>query len=174
MTKELSPGATDLPRAEQQAAIVASATDWAKAQTHRGDRKADQGEALHLETNALQGLLMFIGPKQAAELFLCEGYATGLSIELALRLMRLNAAVLVCFSDSNMVHVASMIKRRAFVFADNDASGAGQRAAEKTGIPWCMSETLGNDANDDHVKFGLMHVAQMLMKVRLQSGGGHG
>lgn len=153
----------------------------------------------HLETNALQGLqvirwihderrydkkmlpgmrakgaVMFIGPKQAAELFLCEGLATGLSIELALRLMRLSAAVLVCFSDSNMVHVASMIKRRAFVFADNDASGAGQRAAEKTGFAWCMSETLGNDANDDHVQFGLMHVAQMLMKVRLRPGGAHG
>lgn len=34
----------------QQATIVASATDWAKAQTHGGDRKTDQGEGLHLET----------------------------------------------------------------------------------------------------------------------------
>lgn len=34
----------------QQAAIVASATDWANAQTHGGDRKSDQGEGLHLET----------------------------------------------------------------------------------------------------------------------------
>jgi hypothetical protein len=35
----------------QQAAIVASATDWAKAQQHGGDRRSDQGEALHLETS---------------------------------------------------------------------------------------------------------------------------
>lgn len=34
----------------QQATIVSSATDWAKAQTHGGDRKTDQGEGLHLET----------------------------------------------------------------------------------------------------------------------------
>jgi hypothetical protein len=34
----------------QQAAIVALATDWGKAQTHGGKRKNDQGEALHLET----------------------------------------------------------------------------------------------------------------------------
>ena len=34
----------------QQAAIVASAQDWAKAQTHGGYRKADQGATLHLET----------------------------------------------------------------------------------------------------------------------------
>lgn len=38
--------------AGQQAAIVASATDWAKAQTHGGDRKSDQAEALPLETVA--------------------------------------------------------------------------------------------------------------------------
>ena len=34
----------------QQAAIVASATDWAKAQTHGGNRKSDQAEGLPLET----------------------------------------------------------------------------------------------------------------------------
>jgi len=36
--------------AGQQAAIVASATDWAKAQTHGGDRKADQQSLASLET----------------------------------------------------------------------------------------------------------------------------
>ena len=36
--------------AGQQAAIVASATDWAKAQTHGGDRKTDQAELGPLET----------------------------------------------------------------------------------------------------------------------------
>ena len=34
----------------QQAAIVASATDWARAQTHGGNRKADQAEGLPLDT----------------------------------------------------------------------------------------------------------------------------
>lgn len=42
--RHLSPG--------QQAAIVASAQDWAKAQPHGGDRKTDQGATLHLETVA--------------------------------------------------------------------------------------------------------------------------
>lgn len=37
--------------AGQQAAIVSSAQDWAKAQRHGGDRKSDQGEGLHLETS---------------------------------------------------------------------------------------------------------------------------
>ena len=147
----------------------------------------------HLQTNAVQGLqvvrwlsderryekkmlpgmrakgcVLRLGPKNAAESILCEGWATGLSIDLALRLMRFNANVLICFSDSNLVHVASMLKQKAFVYADNDASGAGQRAAEKTGFPWCMSDVTGNDANDDHKGLGLMAVARRLMEVRLK------
>lgn len=115
-----------------------------------------------------KGCVLRLGPKQAAEAILCEGWATGLSIDLAVRLMRLNMAVLICFSDSNMVHVATMVKGRAFCFADNDASGAGERAAQKTSFPYCMSDVVGNDANDDHKQFGLMHVAKKLMEVRLK------
>ena len=114
-----------------------------------------------------KGCALRLGPKTAMETFLCEGYATGLSIDLAARLMRLNAAVLICFSDSNMVHVASMVNGRAFVCADNDESGAGQRAAEKINLPYCMSPVLGEDVNDLHVRAGLMAAAQLLMKVRM-------
>ena len=80
--------------------------------------------------------------------------------------MRLSAAVLVCFSDSGMVNVAPMVKGRSYCFADHDKSGAGQRAAEKMGVPFVMSETEGFDANDEHAKRGLMAVCQLLMKVR--------
>lgn len=113
-----------------------------------------------------KGAVFRIGPKRAQETILCEGYATGLSIELAARRMRLNAAVLVCFSDSGMVNTASIVAGRAYCFADNDKPGAGQRAAEKTGLPFVMSETEGFDANDEHAKRGLMAVCQLLMKVR--------
>ena len=114
-----------------------------------------------------KGCALRLGPKNATETFLCEGYATGLSIELAARLMRFNAAVLICFSDSNMVTVASMVKGRAFVCADHDESGAGQRAAEKTNLPYCMSPVMGEDVNDLHARAGLMAAAQLLMKVRM-------
>lgn len=43
--------------AGQQAAIVASATDWANAQTHGGARRGDQAEALPLETVAKRAAL---------------------------------------------------------------------------------------------------------------------
>ena len=107
-----------------------------------------------------------IGSKSASETFLCEGYATGLSIAQALRSIGNKGSVLVCFSDSNLVSISKQIKGRAFVVADNDASGAGQRAAEASGLPWCMSQTVGHDANDDHQRNGILVVAKMLMEVR--------
>jgi phage/plasmid primase-like uncharacterized protein len=115
-----------------------------------------------------KGCVLRLGPRNAQETFLCEGYATGLSIELALRQCRFNAAVAICFSDSNMVHVAGLLKGRKFVFADHDESGAGQRAAEKIGLPYCMSPVMGQDANDLHAKAGLMAVCQLLMRVRMR------
>jgi hypothetical protein len=118
-----------------------------------------------------KGAVLCMGSKQAAETILCEGYATGLSIDLAAHQMRLNASVLVCFSDSNMVHVAGLLcksKSKRYVFADHDKSGAGERAARDTGLPYCMSSIEGEDANDMHARGGLMPVCALLMKVRTQ------
>jgi len=113
-----------------------------------------------------KGAVLRLGPQRAQETIFCEGYATGLSIEHAARQMRLSAAVMVCFSDSNMAHVAAAVKGRGYCFADNDKSGAGERAAKASGLPYCMSEIEGQDANDVHKKNGLMAVCQLLMKAR--------
>lgn len=142
----------------------------------------------NLETNALQGgqILKWIDRKwqkkmlpgmkakgavlrlgsNLAETILCEGYATGLSIEQAARNAGLSLSVLVCFSDSNMVHVAPLVKGHKYIYADNDKSGAGESAAMKTGLMYCMSEKLGNDANDDHNDFGLMYVVKKIISTR--------
>ena len=111
-----------------------------------------------------KGAVLRLG--QGRETILCEGYATGLSIELAVRSVGLPASVLVTFSATNLVHVAQFLKGRVFVFADNDKSEAGERAAQDTGHPYCMSDVVGEDANDVHARAGLMAVAQMLMRVR--------
>ena len=114
-----------------------------------------------------KGAVLRLGPPRAQETCLCEGYATGLSIELAARAVRLSAAVLVCFSDSNMVHVASLLtKGKRYVFADNDKSEAGEKAAKETGLNYCMSDRVGEDANDLHARAGLMAVQSLLMKAR--------
>lgn len=113
-----------------------------------------------------KGAVLRIGPQSAQEAFFCEGYATGLSIDVALRLLRLHAAVVVCFSATNMTHIANSTTGRRFIFADNDASLTGEKAAQATGLPWCMSDIQGEDANDIHVRAGVMAVAKKLMEVR--------
>jgi len=47
--------------------------------------------------------VMYLGDRGAQEVWLCEGYATGLSIHASLRSVGLKASVVVCFSASNMV-----------------------------------------------------------------------
>ena len=68
------------------------------------------------------------------------------------------------FSADNLAHVAPLIRGRRYVIADNDQSGTGQRVAEATGLPWAMSDRVGNDANDDHRQFGLMAVCKLMMR----------
>lgn len=116
-----------------------------------------------------KGAVLRLGSKQAKETFLCEGYATGLSIELALRRLRLQASVLICFSDSNLAYVATMVKGAAFVFADNDPSQAGEEAAKKARLPYCMSPVVGEDANDLHVRAGMVALCKMLIDLRRRS-----
>lgn len=113
-----------------------------------------------------KGAVLRIGPPRAPQTFLCEGYATGLSIDLAVRQMRMSASVLVCFSDSNLSYVAPHVTGSKYVFADHDESGAGERAAQATGLPYCMSDRVGEDANDLHSRVGLLAVCQKLMEVK--------
>lgn len=138
------------------------------AQVIRWDGEARKWDKKMVPGMKAKGAVLRLGSKNAPETILCEGYATGLSIELAARQMRLNASVLVCFSAGNMVHVAGLVKGRASVFADNDKSLAGERAAIQTGLPYCMSEIEGEDANDVHKRGGLMPVCSLLMKARSQ------
>lgn len=114
-----------------------------------------------------KGGVFKMGAANASETILCEGYATGLSIAAAARSVGLRLAVVVCFSASNMVHVAGMVPGKCYVYADNDVSHTGEDAAIQTGLPYCMSGIEGNDANDDQKQLGLIAVARKLMDVRL-------
>jgi putative DNA primase/helicase len=110
--------------------------------------------------------VMWMGDRKAEEVWLCEGYATGLSILHALRSAGLKASVVVCFSASNMVAVADQIKGQRFVFADNDESKTGEKSAMQTELPWTMADTVGFDANDLHKKSGLFAVMGKIMALR--------
>lgn len=99
-----------------------------------------------------------------AEIILCEGYATGLSIHAAVKRLRLNASVMCCFSAANIVTVAKT--HGHFVAADNDQSNTGEQAAMATGLPWLMPDTVGEDWNDVHATEGLMAVCKSVMELR--------
>ena len=67
---------------------------------------------------------------------------------------------MVCFSAGNLIYVAGKFTGRHYVFADNDASRTGERSAWKTGLPYAMAPTTGQDANDLHMAAGVMAVAK--------------
>lgn len=112
-----------------------------------------------------KGAVFRLGSAYAGRSWLVEGLATGLSVAAALTLMRLRDSVVVCFSAGNLVHVARMLRGDRIVFADNDASGTGERAAQSTGLPYCMAPTVGQDANDVHCQEGLYALAALMRQV---------
>jgi putative DNA primase/helicase len=95
--------------------------------------------------------------------WLCEGFATGLTLKVALgRLARRYDAVVVCFSAGNLSVVCGMFDGPRFVAADNDRSKAGELAAIKSNVPWVMPETVGDDFNDLHQREGIYAVCDLI------------
>ena len=99
---------------------------------------------------------------------LCEGYATALSVRLALKNMKIPYTLHVCFSAGNMVKIAERLPV-GFIVADNDASGTGERVAKKIGWPFWMPPDVGMDANDWHLKVGLFKFAQSVTRSLIES-----
>lgn len=141
------------------------AGDLHGAQVIRWNPDARKHEKKMLPGMKAKGAVHRLGARSAHTTILCEGYATGLSIKAAAQQMRLDATVLVCFSDSNMVFIAPAVTGNRIVFADNDASGAGIRAAQATGLRYCMAPTVGHDANDWHMADGVMALCRTLVRV---------
>lgn len=98
----------------------------------------------------------------------CEGYATALSIRMAMKQMKRRYTLHVCFSAGNMIKVAAGLEQ-GLVIADNDVSGTGQEAARKIGWPTWISDKQGEDANDYHQRVGLFAFTQSLTHSMLGS-----
>ncbi|QFY44643.1 hypothetical protein F6R98_20085 [Candidatus Methylospira mobilis] len=113
-----------------------------------------------------KGGVFVIGNRHASETILVEGYSTGLSVKAALDRLNLCASVTVSFSAANLAYVAAMIPGKKMIYADHDKSGTGEHAAIETGHPYVISQSLGNDANDDHQQYGLMYLCKQIMLLR--------
>ena len=127
------------------------------AQTITGD-----GRKLFILGTRAKGAVHRLG--RAKECWLVEGYATGVTVYNALQRLYRPAEVVVCFSAGNLTHVAGLLNGPRYIVADNDESNVGRRAAEATGLPWCMPKMLG-DANDVMQAHGLDAVREMLRMV---------
>lgn len=121
-------------------------------------RIAEDGSKLFLRGGVAKDAVYHLG--RGSTDVLVEGYATGLSVRAAMTALYRDCRVVVCFSAGNLASVARLYPR-GFVVADNDHSGAGQQAAEKSGLPWVMPTTVG-DANDLHQREGLGALCALL------------
>lgn len=127
---------------------------------------AEDGEKRFLTGSRTRGGIHRIGTptERAKRIVLCEGYATGLSLDAALRRLEGPHAVVVCFSARNLEIVAEGLPG-AVVCADNDESKTGELAARRTGLFWTMPPDVGTDFNDMHVRHGLLAVTEALRQM---------
>ena len=126
----------------------------------------DQGDKKFLYGQTTKGATFTMDAKGIP--ILCEGLATGLSIQSVMRANKMRYTIHVCFSASNMKEVSRHI-REGIIVADNDPSGVGERIAKDTGKPYWISDTVGEDFNDYHMRVGIFKASQSLKKTLLSS-----
>lgn len=123
-------------------------------------RIAESGAKLFLPGGRTKGAVFLLG-SNLRERWLCEGYATALSLRAALRYLHRDASIVVCFSASNLAHIGRQLKS-GFVMADNDESRAGEMAARESGLPFVMPPVVGMDANDYQKAEGIARLAKLI------------
>lgn len=127
----------------------------------------DEGNKKFLHGQTSKGASFCINAKGIP--MFCEGYATALSIRECMKASNIKYAIYVCFSASNMKHIARTVGG-GFIVADNDPNCIGEKTAKETGKPYWLSETVGHDFNDDHMAIGTFRASQNLKKALLSAG----
>ena len=104
-----------------------------------------KGDKMFLKGQRCNGAAFRIG--QGAIQVWVEGYATALSVAVAMNALSTPCTIHVCFSASNMQKLATEAGK-GFVIADNDQSQAGEKAAIATKLPYFMPDVVGYDFCD--------------------------
>ena len=121
---------------------------------------SNDGSKKFLTGQQTSGASFTIG--QGEQHFICEGFATGLSLQTILvKALKMPSAIHVSFSAGNAVKLAKRLPNAIFI-ADNDVSKAGEKAAIESGLKWWMPPVEGWDANDYLLSKGLFRAAQEL------------
>jgi putative DNA primase/helicase len=100
---------------------------------------------------------------------LCEGYATARSIRHCMKSIGARYRIIVCFSAGNLKKIARD-NPTAFIVADHDASGTGQKVAEESGLKFYLPEYEGEDFNDEWLRLGKARAAMRLKSELLKAG----
>ena len=126
----------------------------------------DKGEKKFLNGQRTKGASFAIDAKGIP--IFCEGYATALSVRAIMKLIKIRYTIHVCFSAGNIEAVANGIEG-GIVIADNDPNGVGEKAARNTGKPYWLSDSIGEDFNDYHVRVGDFPASQSLKRILLSN-----
>jgi hypothetical protein len=80
----------------------------------------------------------------------------------AIVLLAAGGSILV-FADDDADTLRNVGK--GIVIADNDTNQTGESVAKVTGYPYWISDTVGEDFNDYHIRVGLFKASQSLKKI---------
>lgn len=127
----------------------------------------DEGQKKFLHGQTTKGASFCMNAKGIP--IFCEGYATGLSVRECMKASNIKYAIYVCFSASNMKHIARTVSD-GIVIADNDPNNIGEKTAREAGKPYWISDTVGEDFNDYHKRVGNFKASQNLKKTLLNAG----
>jgi hypothetical protein len=125
---------------------------WVEKRLVNVQRISADGEKRFLTGGRAKDAVYRIGREDAREVWLVEGYATGLSLHLALHAMFRDAAVVVCFSAGNL----RALRRHA---RHGRRRSRRPRGCGAHGLPTARCPD-GMDANDVHVNGGLARAAR--------------
>jgi putative DNA primase/helicase len=126
---------------------------------------SDKGEKKFLQGQTSKGATFTMNAKGFP--IFCEGYATGLSVREVLKASNIPYCIHICFSATNVEFVAGQFSN-GLVIADNDHSHTGEFSAKKTGKPYWISSTVGEDFNDFHKRVGTFQASQSLKTILTQ------
>ena len=122
------------------------------------------------KSSGIFGVVGTLDTDKPGKVWLAEGWATSVSIKMALAANGDPTPVLFGLDKSNLTPVCEAIAETwpqldVFVAADNDADNGGQEAARKTGKPYAVPKAKNTDFNDLHVSLGLKAVSDQLNKL---------
>jgi len=94
---------------------------------------------------------------------LVEGFASALSLQIALSKIGIKYKIIVCFSAGNVSKLAKS-HPNAIIICDHDESLTSQNIAMSSGLRYWIPPLEGEDVNDTHMRIGLFKLSQLLKK----------